>query len=376
MKFRYAMILSVVVCGTIAFYSSVSEADQSSATTQKDKIKKTTAQDDDRPDGYLKNVIELQYEEKGVIMDPRAAAFVSMAEQGPPIQTLTPHQAWENLNKLQAGYQVPSNITLTEKVLPTGPTGSTKVQIYMNKGVKKPAPGIVYMHGGGFVMGSSTTHKRLMCELATCSDRIIVFVDYTNAPEGKYPTAHKQCYAVLQYVYDHPSEFGIDPTKIVVAGDSVGGAMAATCSLLAIEQGGPQIQAQVLFYPAVNLDANAIDYGVLKDGPWLSKANLYWAWSQYFTPKDNLKSIYISPVYATVEQLEGQPQTMVITDDCGPLHGSGEQYAKNLIAAGVDVTAMRFFGITHDFMMLNALKDTPAAKGALAAACHYLRTLN
>ena len=108
----------------------------------------------------------------------------------------------------------------------------------------------------------------------------------------------------------------------------------------------------------------------------MSKANLYWAWSQYFTPKDNLKDPYISPVYATVEQLVGQPTSLIITDDCGPLHASGETYAKNLIQAGVRVTATRYFGITHDFMMLNVLKDTPAAEGALAAACHFLRSLD
>jgi acetyl esterase len=343
-----------------------------SSTSTQDDAKQTAS----KQDGDIKTVIELQYVEKGVIMDPAAAAFVAKAEEGPPIQTGTPEQAWANLNKLQAGYRIPANITVDKKVLAVGPTGKTPVQIYAAKGVKKPAPAIVYMHGGGFVMGSSTTHVRLMCDLAACSDRIIIFVDYTNAPEGKYPTAHKQCYAVLKYAYEHPSEFGIDPSNIVVAGDSVGGAMAATCSLLAKEQNGPEIKAQLLFYPAVNLDANAVDYGVLKDGPWLSKANLYWAWSQYFTPKDNLKSPYISPVYATVEQLEGQPTSMIITDDCGPLHASGEEYAKKLIQAGVRVTATRYFGITHDFMMLNALKDTPAAKGALAAACDFLRSLD
>ncbi|NQY92321.1 MAG: alpha/beta hydrolase, partial [Deltaproteobacteria bacterium] len=230
--------------------------------------------------------------------------------------------------------------------------------------------------GGGFVMGSALTHARLMCELASCSEMVIVFVEYLNAPEGKYPTAHHQCYEVLQYVSDHPAEFGIEPNNIIIAGDSVGAAIAATCSLRAKEHNGPKIRAQLLFYPAVNLDADAINYGALKDGPWLSKANLKWAWSEYFTTGDDLMTPYISPVYATVEQLIGQPKTLVITVDCGPLHPSGETYAKNLIAAGVDVTAMRFFGITHDFMMLNALQDTPAAKGALAEACSFLHALS
>lgn len=371
MIMRNALVPSVILSSLFFVDCLRADSVESSTASQEDAANTASKQD-----GDVKTVIELQYIEKGVIMDPRAAAFVAKAEQGPPIQTLTPHQAWANLNKLQAGYQVPGDISVEKKVLNVGPTGKTPVQIYARQGVKMPANAIVYMHGGGFVMGSPTTHVRLMCDLASCSDRVIIFVDYTNAPEGKYPTAHDQCYAVLKYVYENPSEFSINASNIVIAGDSVGGAMAATCALRAKEQGGPEIKAQLLFYPAVNLDANAVDYGVLRDGPWLSQANLYWAWSQYFTPKDNLKDPYISPVYASVEQLEGQPTTMVITDDCGPLHKSGEEYAKKLIQAGVDVTAMRFFGITHDFMMLNALKDTPAAKGALAAACYFLHSLD
>lgn len=325
--------------------------------------------------GPGENVINLQYQELGIFMDPTAAAFISKAEQGPPLQTLTPQQAWKNLNTLQSGYKIPDDISVKDMVLKVGPTGETKVRIYAKKGIKRPAPGIVYMHGGGFVMGSALTHARLMCDLASCSNMIIIFVEYLNAPEGRYPTAHDQCYAVLEYVSEHPAEFDVEPNNIMIAGDSVGGAMAATCSLRAKEHDGPKIKAQLLFYPAVNLDADAINYGVLKDGPWLSKANLKWAWSYYFTSKDDLKTPYISPVYATVKQLVGQPPTLVITDDCGPLKTSGETYAKKLIAAGVDVTAVRYFGITHDFMMLNALKDTPAAKAARAEACHFLHSL-
>ena len=365
MKMKLEQLLSAVIASMFLVCSSGAQSEGASQGQQ------VPTEDVDH-----QNVVEFQYQERGVIMDPIVAAFISKAEQGPPLETLTPHQAWVNLNTLQSGYTIPDDIHVEDRVLKVGPTGETSIKIYTKKGIKEPAPGIVYMHGGGFVMGSAITHARLMCELASCSEMVIVFVEYLNAPEGKYPTAHDQCYAVLEYVAEHPSEFGIQPDNIIVAGDSVGGAMAATCSLKAKEHGGPDIKAQLLFYPAVNLDADAIDYGVLEDGPWLSKANLKWAWSAYFTSKDDLKTPYISPVYASLEQLVGQPRTMVITDDCGPLHKSGETYAKKLISAGVEVTATRYFGITHDFMMLNALKDTPAAKAALAEACNFLRSVS
>ena len=361
------VILSCMVNGR----SFSSDPDQSSKSSRRDAEKSAATQG-----GDVQNVIELQYQEKGVIIDPTAAAFVSKAEQGPPLQTLTPEQAYKNLNTLQSGYRIPDDITVENKVLHIGPTGETRIRVYTPKGIKTPAPAMVYLHGGGFVMGSAITHARLVSELALCANIVVVFVEYLNAPEGKYPTSHEQCYAVLKYVYEHPSEFGADANNITIAGDSVGGAMAATCSLVAKESGGPKIKAQLLFYPAVNLDANAIDYGVLEYGPWLSKANLSWAWSEYFSSDDNLMDPYISPVYASVEQLVGQPRTMVITGDCDPLHKSGEEYAKKLISAGVDVTATRYFGIIHDFMMLNALKDTPAAEGALAEACHFLHSLS
>ena len=371
MSYKKILTVTVFFAMAITFGAWVSEPEQFVDSEQTHSIQRTSTQD-----GAKEDVIELQYQERGIIMDPIVAAFISKAEQGPPLQTLTPQQAWENLNKLQSGYQIPDDIEVKDMVLKVGPTGETGVKIYSKKGLRKPAPGLVYMHGGGFVMGSAITHARLMCDLAACSGMVIVFVEYTNAPEGKYPTAHHQCYAVLEYVDAHPAEFGIEANNVSIAGDSVGGAMAATCSLRAKEHNGPAIKAQLLFYPAVNLDADAIDYGKLEDGPWLSKANLKWAWSAYFTSKDNLKTPYISPVYATVDQLVGQPRTMVITDDCGPLHASGETYAKNLISAGVEVTATRYFGITHDFMMLNALKDTPAAKAALAEACNFLRSVD
>ena len=328
-----------------------------------------------QPNPNDQNVVEFQYQERGIIMDPIAARFVSKAEQGPPLQTLAPQKAMENLNKLQSGYQIPSSVQTERKILSVGPTGQTTVKIFKRKGLPPSAPAVVYIHGGGFVMGSVITHARLASELALCLSAVIIFVEYTLAPQGKFPLAHNQSYAVLKYVYENPHEFNIDKERISIGGDSVGGSIAAVCTIWAKRRRGPHIESQILFYPAVNLDAEALDYGDLEYGPWLSKANLNWAWSKYLSDSKNLKAVDISPVYATPKQLQGLPKALIITGDCDPLHKSGEEYAKKLMVAGVDVTATRYFGITHDFMMLNALKDTPAAKGALAEACAFFKHL-
>ncbi|MEE2907262.1 MAG: alpha/beta hydrolase [Planctomycetota bacterium] len=320
--------------------------------------------------------IELEYQERGIFMDPVTAAFIAKLEANPPAEPPTPQEARAGLDQLQSEYQMPANISFKDRVIPGGSTGEIPIRIYQKKGIATPAPAVVYFHGGGFVKGGIIAHARLVSELATCSDAVVVFVDYTLAPEGKYPLAHDQCYETLEYVYNNPDEFSTTSDNISIGGDSVGGAIAATCSLRSKYENGPAIRSQLLFYPAVELDANAIEYGKLRNGPLLTKEALDSAWSEYFNPNDNLADPFISPVHASIDQLEGMPPTLVITAQNDVLHATGEEYADKLIAAGVDVTASRYFGTIHDFLMLNALADTPAAKAANAEACFFLNDVS
>ena len=321
------------------------------------------------------NIIEARYRQRGIIMDPTTAAFVAKTQAAQSTEQITPKQFRNGLNALQAEYEMPDDIEIEDRDLPVGPGGTTPVRIYRRKGLGKEVPAVVYMHGAGFVGGGVIAHARLVCDLAACTDAVIVFVRYTLAPEGTYPMAHDQCYSVLEYVHANPGEFSTTADRISIAGDSVGGAMAASCSLRAKEQDGPSIRSQMLFYPAVNLDAEALDYGRMLNGPWLSKESLEWAWSLYFANDEDLKDPLISPYYATADQLEGMPETLLITGENDVLHESGETYATNLIAAGVPVTANRYFGTIHDFMMLNALENTPSARAARAEACFFFNDL-
>ncbi|MAJ48051.1 MAG: hypothetical protein CBC35_12420 [Planctomycetes bacterium TMED75] len=327
-------------------------------------------------DSIPPNLTSSGYRKRGIIMDPVASAFVAKTEEGQSSDPITPEQFRKGLDALQSDFTMPSDIEIEDRVLKVGPKGSTPIRIYRKKGLTKPAPAIVYMHGAGFVGGGVIAHARMVSDLASCSEAVIIFVRYTLAPEATYPSAHDQCYAVLEYVHENPAEFSTTADQISIAGDSVGGAMAASCSLRAKEQEGPAIRSQMLFYPAVNLDANALNYGKLLNGPWLSKEALEWAWTLYFANNEDLKDPLISPYYASVDQLTEMPPTLVITGDNDVLHESGETYAKKLIEAGVPVTANRYFGTIHDFMMLNALSETPSAKAARAEACFFFNAIS
>lgn len=327
-------------------------------------------------DAEKESNIKLQYQKRGIFMDPTTAAFIAKLEANPPTKPPTVQEDRDGLDNLQSGYQMPEDISFEDRVLPVGPTGETSIRVYRKKGVETHAPALVYFHGGGFVKGGVIAHGRMVSELASCSDSIVIFVEYTLAPEGKYPLAHEQCYDVLQYVYANPGEFSTTAKNISIGGDSVGGAIAATCAMRAREQGGPNIRSVLLFYPAVELDANAIEYGKLSHGPLLTKEGLDSAWSSYFQPKDNLADPHISPVHASIDQLRNMPPTLIITGQNDVLHKTGEQYANKLIAAEVEVTASRYLGTIHDFMMLNPLSDTPATRGAFNDACSFLNRVS
>ena len=234
-------------------------------------------------------------------------------------------------------------------------------------------PVILYFHGAGWVMGDTKTHDRLVRELATGAKAAVVFVDYERSPENRYPVAIEQDYAVTDYVTKHPKEFNVDASRLAIAGDSVGGNMAAVVSLLAKERKGPVIKAQLLFYPVTDAGMTDGSYQTFANGPWLTKPAMVWFWDAYLPDVEGRKDVHVSPLNATPEQLKGLPPALVITAENDVLRDEGEAYARKLTVAGVTVTSTRYNGTIHDFVMLNALADTPAARAAIAQANAFLR---
>lgn len=308
------------------------------------------------------------------ILDPTAQAFVDGLAGGKPIPSLTPSEARDVLSGAQKAADVTLlDVQIKDVTLPLGPTGSVNIRVVRPAGATGVLPAIIYIHGGGWVLGDRETHDRLIRELATGANAALVFVDYDRSPEARYPVAIEQGYAVAKYVADNAEKLMIDGRHIVIAGDSVGGNMATAIALLAKERKGPTFRAQALLYPVTDASMSTRSYEQYATGPWLTRDSMAWFWDQYIPEKAKRGDIHASPLNASRDELSGLPQTLLIVDENDVLRDEGEAYGRKLAEAGVRVTSVRYNGTIHDFMMLNALAMTPAVRGAIGQATGYLR---
>jgi acetyl esterase/lipase len=224
-------------------------------------------------------------------------------------------------------------------------------------------------------MRDATTHDRLVRELAVGANATVVFVDYDRAPEHRYPVAVEEAYAATCYVSEHAQEFGVDTTRLAVAGDSVGGNMATIVSLLTRQRSGPAIAGQLLFYSVTNADFESGSYKQFADGPWLTRRAMQWFWDQYLPDHDKRKDPTASPLLASREQLTGLPRALIITAENDVLSDEGEAYGRKLIEAGVEVVTTRYNATIHDFLMLNALAEAAPTRAAVAQAVDFLQSV-
>jgi acetyl esterase len=231
----------------------------------------------------------------------------------------------------------------------------------------------MHFHGGGWIVGDKDTHDRMTREIAVGANATVVFVDYDRSPEAQYPVAIEQAYAATKYVAEHGRELAVDPTRKAIVGDSVGGNMAAAVTLMAKERGGPKIAFQVLFYPVTDANFETGSYHACADGPWLTRPAMQWFWNAYLPDVAARRQITATALSASLEQLKGLPDALVIVDENDVLRDEGEAYARKLSEAGVRVTSVRYNGTIHDFVLLNALMDTPAVRGALQQANNALK---
>jgi acetyl esterase len=299
--------------------------------------------------------------------------FIDSLAGGPPIYTLSPADARSVLTRAQSIPIGKPSAEIEDMTLPVGPTGSVPIRILRPVGSAGVLPVVMYFHGGGWVLGDRDTHDRLVREIAVGVEAAVVFVDYALAPEARYPVAIEQAYAATCYVADKAADLRIDPLRLAVVGDSVGGNMAAAVTLMATERRGPNIALQVLFYPVTDADFDTPSYIRFADGPWLTKRAMGWFWDAYLPEPAPRKQPTATPLNASLDQLARVPEALVIVDENDVLRDEGEAYARKLSHAGVRVTSVRFNGTIHDFVMLNGLADTPATRGAIAQAVGALR---
>jgi acetyl esterase len=311
-----------------------------------------------------------------IVLDPAAQAFLDAlaAAGGPPIFTLPPSEARGVLDRLQSGDTAMPPAEVEPHTIPGGPSGEISITVVRPEESNGSLAAVMYFHGGGWVLGDFGTHERLMRELAAGTQAAIVFVNYTRSPEARFPVALEEAYSATKWVAQRGAELGLDGTRLAVAGDSAGGNMAAAVTLLANERGGPAIRYQVLFYPVTNARFDTGSYGQFADGYWLTREAMRWFWDSY-APDESVRSEAIaSPLLASRECLVGLPPALLITGQADVLRDEGEAYGSRLREAGVDVTAVCYEGIIHDFVMLNDLAGTAAARDAIARASRALQS--
>jgi acetyl esterase/lipase len=308
-------------------------------------------------------------------VDHNIQAFLDKlnAGTGKPLEQLPPIDARAVLINAQKSVPVDlSKITVSQKTI-TVNGKPLELTLVRPAGNNKVLPVFMFFHGGGWVLGDFQTHERLVRDLVVDSGLAAVFVNYTPSPEAQYPVAINQAYEATKWVAEHGEELKVDGRHLAVVGNSVGGNMAAVVSLMAKEKGTPTISYQVLLWPVT--DAN-FDDGSYKDFAkkyFLTRNMMKWFWDNYTTDPKQRQEILASPLRATNDDLKGLPPALVITAENDVLRDEGEAYAKKLDAAGVNVTAVRYNGMIHDFGLLNPISQTPGAQAALEQAADELK---
>ncbi|MFN3432171.1 MAG: alpha/beta hydrolase, partial [Candidatus Sericytochromatia bacterium] len=282
-----------------------------------------------------------------------------------PIYELPYADARAVLASVQADTVAASAATSTQDLIwKMGPTGQVRVRIVRPADAKGALPAVLYYHGGGWVMGDRKTHDHLIRELAVQARAAVVFVEYDNAPEVRYPVNNEQAYAALEYVAAHGAALGIDATRLAVAGDSAGGNMAAVTAIQASRDGGPAPVMQFLIYPSADRATMRPSRERFADGYFLTEAERQWYDAHYMSGEHERSDWRHSPLHAP--DLSGLPPAVVVTAAFDPLRDEGEAYARALESAGNRVVLQRVAGQIHGF--INMTGFSPSARSAYERA--------
>jgi len=245
--------------------------------------------------------------------------------------------------------------------------GPRRARCYTPTSDGRALPVVAYFHGGGWVFMGIETHDRICRRLANATGALVVSVDYRLAPEHRFPAALEDCEAATAWLAHHADQLGGDPTRLVVAGDSAGGNLAASVALRA-RTVGPPLAAQVLIYPVCDAARDTASYRENGDGYLLTADDMAWFWECYLGPDGDPADAFASPLRAA--NLGGLPPALVITGEFDPLRDEGEAYARRLDGFDVPVELHRFEGMVHGFLGMDAL--VPEADTAMARIAAFL----
>lgn len=285
-------------------------------------------------------------------LDPQIAGLIEALDSGfPPVHTMTGAQARAAIHSRFVANPQPEPVaSVADHQVPVD-NGRIDVRVY-RPDASEPLPLLVYAHGGGFVFCDLDSHDGLCRNLANLVPAVVVSVDYRLAPEHRWPTAAEDLYAATRWAVDHAADFGADPSRVVVGGDSAGGNLAAVTTLMARDRGGPDLAAQLLLYPVIGADFDTDSYRLFGRGFYNPRPALQWYWDQYVPQVADRRHPYASPLAG---DLSGLPPAVVVLAGHDPLRDEGISYADALEAAGVPVTRRPFDGGIHGFMTMPML---------------------
>ncbi len=285
-------------------------------------------------------------------LDPQIAALIASLDAGfPPVHTMPGAQARATIRSRFVPSAQPEAVGSVADTTIPGDDGPVAVRIY-RPATSEPLPILVYAHGGGFVFCDLDSHDGLCRSLANLTPAVIVSVAYRLAPENPWPAAAQDMYAAVRWVADHAAEFGGDASRIAVGGDSAGGNLAAVTALMARDDAGPALAAQILLYPMITPDFDTESYRLFGSGFYNPRSALQWYWDQYVPTHADRTHPYASPAHARLDSL---PPAFVVIAGHDPLRDEGMAYADALDSAGVPTKRRVFDGGVHGFMTMPML---------------------
>ncbi|MFV5703262.1 alpha/beta hydrolase [Flavobacterium sp. XS2P12] len=291
---------------------------------------------------------------------------------GAPLESLPVADARNVLVGAQNAFKVDlSGIDESEKEI-TADGYKIKLNIVRPAGAKGKLPVFMFIHGGGWVLGDYPTHKRMVRDLSVLTGYVGVFINYSLAPETKYPQPVNEVYAAAKWIAAHGNEINVDGSKLGIVGNSAGGNLATASALMAKEKGTPLYKVQILFWPVTDANFETESYKKYGKQRFLTDTLMQWMWDQYVAPSKR-KEIYASPLQASLSQLKGLPPTLIQVAENDILRDEGEAYGRKLSDAGVVVTTVRYNDVIHDFGLLNGLAEIPQTKALFLQAAAELK---
>ncbi|MBF6080181.1 alpha/beta hydrolase [Nocardia cyriacigeorgica] len=306
------------------------------------------------------------------LLDDQAAGVArTVAQMLPkPLRELGPERARALVNSTPSADPITPLSHVGQMTIPTR-AGRIRARLYRADDVEAARPALVYLHGGGFVLGTLDGADELCRAIAAGSGWTVISLDYRLAPENPYPAALYDCVDAYEWLWSSAAALGIDPDRIAIGGDSAGGNLAAALCLYRRAEGAPQPVAQILAYPAVDDTFSRPSWTDFADAPMLSTPDARWLWAQYVGATHPGGDPLAAPMRA--DSLRNLPSALVITAEVDPLRDDAEAYATRLRGDGVAVTSTRYTGVFHGFLTEVAVFEQ--AGRAIDEVCRYLREL-